>query len=245
MRALLDEGKLRSKLGTAGAARGVTYVLRAQCARLRERIGFTEEEAARRVGVSIARFRALLKGVNWRGAQGIPLDTVNAVKKRLESSEGYTFREAAARLGVTVQWIHERKIDGTMRVSRAKWDRRRIYITEPMFQRLKHAKRHPVKREHLGADWLLLSKAAAEAGVSTATILHWVDAGELDRRKSLQGWRYHRRTVRARARRYWKTVRFHRAVWPEWLRVDRESPSGQSQFVRGRDARGQPFQGEP
>lgn len=219
LRAFITRGRLRSKFGTNGAARGITYVLRQQCARLRETIGFTEEEAARRVGVSLARFRRLLKGVDWRGAKGIPLDTVNAVKKRLESREGYTFAEAAAKLGVSVQWIHERKIDGTIRVSRAKWDGRRVYITGPMLERLKHAKRHPVKRERLGPDWLLLSKAANEAGVSTTMIILWADRGELDRRRSLQGWRYHRRAVRTRARRYWKNeVRFKRATPPAWLK---------------------------
>jgi transcriptional regulator with XRE-family HTH domain len=223
LRAFITGEKLRSRVGKAGAMRGILYVLRQQCARLRERIGFTEEQAARRVGVSIARFRILLKGVDWRGAEGIPLDTVNAVKKRLESREGYTLEEAAAKLGVTREWVHQRKLDGTIRVSRAKWDRRRVYITEPMFQRLRRAKRHPVKRERFGADWLLLSKAAHEAGVSTSTILHWVDAAELGRHRSLQGWRYHRKALRARARRYWKSVRFHRAVPPDWLRT--QSPS--------------------
>lgn len=218
LRAFIASGRLRSKTGTAGAARGITYVLRQQCARLRETIGFTEAEAARRAGVSIERFRVLLKGVNWRGAKGIPLVTVQAVVKRLESREGYTLEEAAAKLRATVDWIRERVLDGTIRVSRAKWDRRRLYITEPMFQRLQDAKRHPVKRERFGADWLHLSKAAHEAGVSTGTLLRWAADGELKRRHSRTGWRYHRKAVRVRARRYWKTVRFHRAVPPAWLR---------------------------
>lgn len=226
LRAFIAKGRLRSKLGTAGAARGVTYVLRQQCARLREQIGFTEEQAAGRVGVSIARFRILLKGVNWRGARGIPLDTVNAVKNRLKSSEGYTLKQAAAKLGVSLAWIHERKLDGTIRLSRAKWDRRRLYITESMFQRLKHAKRHPVKRERFGVHWLRLSQAASEAGVSTATIIKWANERELDRCPSKAGMRYHRSAVRARARRYWKTVRFLRATPPGWMQHERAGEAG-------------------
>jgi hypothetical protein len=218
LRTFIAGGQLRSKVGTDGAMRGITYVARNQCAQLRARIGFTEAETAKRAGVSIARVRTLLKGVDWRGAEGIPLETVQAVIKRLESREGYTIEEAAARLRTSVQWIHERKLDGTIRLSRAKWDRRRLHITKPMFRRLKEALRKPVRHERFGPDWLLLSKAANEAGVAAATILPWTEDGELDRRRSLQGWRYQRKAVRARARRYWKSVRFHRAVPPDWLR---------------------------
>ncbi len=217
LRAFIAQGKLLSKVGTNGPMRGITYVAKHQCALLREQIGFTEAQAARRVGVSIAKFRTLLRGVDWRGAKGIPLVTVQAVIKRLESSEGYTFEEAAAKLRTTVEWIQERKRDGTIRVSRTKWDRRRTYITEPMFQRLKEAKRRPAKRECFSAQWLRLSKAAHEAGVSPGTVIRWANDGELDRRASRDGWRYHRSSVRARARRYWKTVRFQRAIPPDWL----------------------------
>jgi excisionase family DNA binding protein len=219
LRAFVAEGKLRSMVGVNGPMRGITYVSRHQVRQLREKIGFTEEQAARRVGVRVSRFRTLLEGVHWRGTGAIPLDTVNAVIKRRYSQDGgCTLEAAAAKLGTSLQWIHERKLDGTIRLMRAKWDRRRLYITEPMLERLRQAKRKPIKRERFGARWLLLSKAANEACVSNATIVRWAEGGELERRRSIQGWRYHRKAVRARARQYWKDeVRFRRAIAPDWF----------------------------
>lgn len=215
----ITSGKLKSKVGTFGAMRGITYVPRVQCMRLRETIGFTESEAARRVGISVPRFRRLLNGANWRGAVGIPLDTIRAVQRRVHSQDGgCDIEEAARRLGVTVDWIHERKLDGTIRISRAKFDRRRIYITMPMMKRLKEAKRKPPPPvEQLDPDMLYLTQAADEAGVSTGTILQWADAGEVRRVSSHLGFRYPRKSIRARARTYWPNVRFKRATPPAWL----------------------------
>lgn len=220
LRSFVADKKLKSKIGTDGAARGVVYVSRHQCGQLREKIGFTEEQAARRVGVTVPRLRLLLDGVAWRKAAGIPLVTVQAAIKRLESREGYTIEEAATKVGMTVQWVLERKRDGTIRVNQAKWDRRRVYITEPMLQRLQEAKEKPVERERFNADWLRLSEAAHEAGVSATTLIHWAEEAELERRQSKVGWRYHREAVRARARTYWKSVRFHRVNPPDWLREE-------------------------
>lgn len=219
LRAFIKDGSLLSHVGTAGAMRGITYVSRHQCARLREKLGFTEEEAARRAKLTLARFRVLLKGVEWlRVGDGIPLQTLQAVIKRAESREGRTFEEAAAELGVTVDWIHERKDDGTIRVSRAKWDRRRYYITDPMFQRLMSAKKKPASLEQLGEDWLYSTDAEIEAGVSIGTIAKWARNGELERKPTRLGFRYHRAAIRARARRYWaEEVRFHRATPPVWM----------------------------
>lgn len=218
LRRFIAEEKVRSKIGTDGTMRGVQYVSKHQCGQLRQSIGFTEKEAARRVGVSIERMRVLLKGCQWRDARGIPLATVRAMQQRYESAEGYTIQEAAARLRVTPDWIHRRKLDGTIRILRTRWDRRRQYISEPQFRRLVEFKRHPVKRERFGRNWLFLSQAAEEAGVSNATVVRWAAAGDVHRRNSIMGWRYHRRSVRARARRYWASeVRFLRATPPAWL----------------------------
>ena len=222
IRAFIADGKLRSKIAVGGPMRGHTYVLQIQLSRLREKIGFTEAAAARRLKLSITRLRKLLKGVNWRGAARIPLDTVNAVAKRKYSQDtGLTIDEAAKKLGVTFEWVHERVIDGTIRILRGKWDRRRTYITQPMFERLKAAKAAPKKAADLGPDWLFLSEAAREIGVSTSMVVRWNDDGELAHRESPAGKRYHRRTCRTRARRYWKTQRLHRAMPPAWLREER------------------------
>jgi excisionase family DNA binding protein len=220
LRRLIAGKKLKSKTGTFGAACGIVYVARHQCAQIRERMGFTEKQAARRLGVTIPRLRHLLNGVDWRKANGIPLVTVQAIAKRLDSRQGYTIEEAAAAVGMPVQWVLARKVDGTIKVTRARWDNRRVYISEPMLQRLKDAKRRPVRQERFNADWLRLSDAAMEAGVSAATVGRWADDRQLPRRRSRTGWRYHRGAVRARARRYWRSVRFHRAIPPAWLRTE-------------------------
>lgn len=218
LRGLIKRKQMKSRVGTSGAARGIVYVLKQQCAQLREKRGFTEREAARRIGVSVARLRTLLRGVDWRKADGIPLVTVQAVIKRLESREGYTIEEAAKAIRKSRQWVLDRIQDGTIRVTRAKWDRRRVYISAPMLRRLEEAKSKPVHKEKFGTSWLLLSEAAKEAGVTVATMIRWAEKGEVTRQPSLQGWRYPRKSVRAQARRYWRTVRFRRATPPAWLR---------------------------
>jgi len=236
LRGFIADNQLISKVGTDGAMRGVVYVSRHQCAQLREKLGFTEEQAARRAGVTVQRLRLLLDGVNWRGAEGIPLPTLQAVIKRLESREGHTLEEAAEILGTTLQWVKARKDDGTIKVSQAKWDRRRVYITEPMLKRLQQAMHDPAPREQLSSEWLRLSDAAQEAGVSTTTLMNWATSGDLKRRESSNGFRYHREAVRARARTYWLTVRFHRATPPEWLGV--ESPRSRGRRVDASEAIG-------
>ena len=69
--------------------------------------------------------------------------TVQAVRKRLESRQGYTIEEAAAALGRTEGWVKEQIEKGATLVSRAKWDRRRLYITEPKLQRLREVSEQP------------------------------------------------------------------------------------------------------
>ncbi len=222
LKRFIAAGQLNSKIGTNGAQRGIQYVSRHQCGQLREKIGFTEEQAAARVGVTVERLRILLAGVNWRSADKIPLATVQAAIKRLQSREGYTLEEAAEKLGMPLQWVIERKNDGTIRVSQARWDRRRIYITEPMMQRLIKAKKEP-RKASLGDEWLFLSEASAEAGVCSTTLIKWAEEGLVPRRKHNERWRYHREAIRAQARKYWKTIRFHRATPPAWMQAESES----------------------
>jgi hypothetical protein len=220
--------KLKTKIGTAGAQRGILYVGKDQCSWLRQSIGFSEQEAARRVGVSVARLRELLDGVNWRKSGAIPLVTVQAVIKRRQSQPGHTFEQAAKILGKPVSWIEARQADGTIRVLRTKWDPSRIYLSEPMMTRLRKFAEPRQGGEKLSAEWLRLSDAAVEAGVTTSTIIKWAETGALDRRQSNNGWRYHRDNVRAQARLYWQTVRFHRATPPDWLQAERRIRVGDS-----------------
>ncbi|GLR66903.1 hypothetical protein GCM10010909_15830 [Acidocella aquatica] len=220
--------KLKTRIGTAGAQRGILYVAKDQCSRLRQSIGFSEQEAARRIGVTVARLRELLNGVNWRKSSAIPLVTVQAVIKRRQSQPGYTFEQAAEILGKPVSWIEARQADGTIRVLQTKWDRSRIYLSEPMMTRLRQFAGPNDDAQLLSADWLRLSDAAFEAGVTTSTIIKWAETGALDRRQSKIGWRYHRDHVRAQARLYWKAIRLHRATPPEWLQAERQIRAGNS-----------------
>lgn len=220
LRRFIESGQLKSQIGTVGATLGIECVPRQQCAQLRETVGFTEEQAARRLRITVERFRHLVEGVDWRKAEKIPLVTVQAVQKRLESRHGYTIDEAAEVLGRAVGWVKEQIEKGATRVSRAKWDRRRLYITEPMLQRLREVSEQPVEVEKLGAEWLSLSEAAFEAAVSLATLNAWGVKGELAYREHRGVRHYHREAVRAKARKYWETPRLHRAVPPEWLREE-------------------------
>ena len=220
LRCFMEQGALKSKIGTNGPMKGIVYVMRHQCGQLRERIGFTEEQAARRLGITVKRFRRLVEGVDWRQAEKVPLVTVHAVRKRLESCHGYTIEEAAEVLGQTTGWVREQITKGTTRVSRAKWDRRRVYLTEPMLKRLRKALQRPVDSEKLGAQWLRLSEAATEAAVSLATINAWGVRGELAYKEQKGVRRYHREAVRARARRYWENPRRHRQPPPDWLKEE-------------------------
>lgn len=228
LRQHIDAGAVNCKHGTEGSMRGKDYVPRQQCAQLREQLGFSEAEAARRVGVSVERLRALLDGLSWRRAEGIPLATVQAAIKRRESQEGHTLEEAAVLLGVPLAWVKARKRDGTVKVAQARWDRRRQYLTSAMVQRLRDELLQPAPtRERLPAgDWLSLGAAAREAGVSTTTVQHWVSAGELAHRGEKGQRRYHREAVRARARCHWKVSRLHRAKRPDWLQREREDIEG-------------------
>lgn len=221
LRRFIKSGALKSKVETAGPMRGIVYVSKHQCGRLRERLGFTEQEAARRVGVTVPRLRRLLQDLDWRQANRITLETVQAVVKRLKSRPGYTVAQAAKVLGVSVAWVRARAQDGTIRVSRAKWDQRRLYISEPMLQRLRAAKEDPDSRQRLGPDWLSVGQAALEAGVSIGTIRRWVALFKLARRHHRGCWRYHRDAVRACARTYWATTRYHRPTPPSWLQRER------------------------
>jgi hypothetical protein len=145
---------------------------------------------------------------------------VQAVIKWRQSQPGYTFEQAAEMLGKPVSWIEARQGDGTIRVLRTKWAPSRIYLSEPMMTRLRKFVEPQQGPEKLSAEWLRLSDAAFEAGVTTSTIIKWAENGALDRRQSNNGWRYHRGHLRAQARLYWQTIRFQRATPPDWLQAE-------------------------
>lgn len=210
--------RLHSKTADKGAMRDVVYVLKQQMRELRDEIGFSAREAAMRVGVSIARLRVLLRGLEWRSADRIPADVVNAAIKREESREGVPLAEAARILGKPVSWIRQEIQAGTIRPLRTRWDKKRLYVSMPMFRRLCEAAMRPRPRQRWTSEWLLLSDAATLAGVSPTQVIRWsVDGAVVRRRHPDTYWRYHGRSLQSRARQYWATCRFKRATPPAWF----------------------------
>lgn len=218
LRGHIATGRLRHRVGTDGPQRGVEFVLRQQCRELRDELGFSQAEAARRAGVSVARLQTLLKGLEWRPAPRISRAAVEAVIKRTQSHCGITIRQAAHALHTSVAWVKAEIIGGTVRPLRTKWDKQRLYISAPMFRRLERARRQPKPRQRWTKEWLLVGPATQLAGVSLATLGRWADRGEIKARPSAIGRRYHRRSIMTRARRYWiSEVRYKRATPPAWL----------------------------
>ena len=140
--------------------------------------------------------------MNWRGTGAIPLVTVQAVIKRLQSRPGHTIEEAAKALGKDVAWMEDRITDGTVRLLRQEMGTEQLYLSEPMMRRLRDAEANPRSTSMLPTDHLRLGEAAFEAGVTPSTIMKWADCGDLERLHTPTGWQYPRDAVRARARLY-------------------------------------------
>lgn len=221
VRRMAADGTVASRVGTDGAQRGVELVDRTDCTAARERAGFTLEEAARRAGIPAARMTEMMDGLDWRGTGAIPLATVRAVIKRVQARPGRTVAEAAAELGRDEAWVRARIEDGTVRPGRRVWQGGKPYLSDPMMERLRAA---PDARAAAPAG-MRLSGAAADAGVSAATLIGWAEEGGVARTYAPSGWRYDRDAVRARARLYWREPRSHRATAPGWLR-DEDAAEG-------------------
>lgn len=236
LKAYIADGTLLSKVGTAGAMRGITYVPKHQCGQLRAKLGFTQAEAAKRLGVSVEHLREMLdESVSWRAGagEGIPLAAIQTLKSRMESRCGRTIDEAAMALRVPSQWVKDRVEDGTIKLAAVKWNPVRLYISEPMFDRLIKAKVFGVRKQReLDPDeWLLLSAAAQCAGVSSTMICIWVEQGSIERRPEGRYYRYSAAQVRERAREYWKKPRLRRAVPPQWLQDEARAMQEQAALV--------------
>lgn len=214
----IERDEIESQIGMEGETLGRLYLARQQCVSLRDRIGYTEVHAAARLKITIDELRALLDGVHWRSSGRIPMSTLQAVQKRMQSCHGHTVEEAAALLGVTVDWVQARVQDGTATLKRNSWGGR-PYFAEPMLQALKAAVGVEPKRA-LGEEWLSLSPAAALAGVSTGTVMKWGEGALVRREASDRGWRYHVEDLRQQARIHWSQTRYKRDKRPQWLIVE-------------------------
>lgn len=216
----IELDQIESKIGMAGAQRGTLYLCRQGCALLRDQMGFTEEQAAQRCSCSVETLRTVLRAMDWRFGTKITLTTLNAVTKRLKSgAPGMSLEEAAEGLGVGLDWVRARIADGTITVARAKFGDT-LYITPPMLERLRVAMARPATPERLSEEWVRLSRAAAIAGVSIATVIRWAEEGKVQRQESSTGWRYYEPDMRAQARSYWPTARFKRRKLPDWLKAE-------------------------
>lgn len=216
----IELDQIESKVGMEGAQRGILYLCRQGCALLRDEMGFTEEQAAQRCGCSVETLRTVLRAMDWRFGTKITLTTLNAVTKRLKSgAPGMSLAEAAADLGVDLDWVQKRIADGTVTVARAKFGDA-LYVTPPMLERLRIAATRPAAPERLSEEWLRLSRAAAIAGVSIATVIRWAEEGKVRRQESKTGWRYFEPDMRTQARIYWPTARFKRRRLPDWLAAE-------------------------
>src|SRR3546814_19283586 len=100
--------------------------MRLQVAELRHDIGYTDAQAAAKVGVTVANLRTLLEGVHWRQDGLIPLVTVQAVIKRLHSQQGYTIPAAAPKTPRPQAWVRERIKHGHIPLPRARWAQRQL-----------------------------------------------------------------------------------------------------------------------
>lgn len=215
---LIASKRFKSKHGTEGAMRGIQYVLKQQCADLRADDGYTVEQGADRLGVTVEQLTLLLAGLDWRKARRIPVATLAAARKRLESRHGVTLDEAAVSVGKPLAWVEEQIRRGTVRVLRVKWQPDRLYLSDAMLERLRRAARAGVVHDALSREhWLLVDEASILAGVSLVTVGAWGRKGWVVTQASSSGMRYQRESVKACARRYWPQARFRRAPWPEWL----------------------------
>jgi excisionase family DNA binding protein len=224
LQAAIVEHRLPTSLITNGPARGQRFLSRYAVAQLRARLGYTHAEAAARLRVTPARLRVLLRGLEWRPAPRIPALVIKNVEARLKSQSGASLAECARVIGRSLSWVEAQIRAGHVRVSRVRWSDRR-YLTFPMFRRLCDLalERPATAAPRPSAEWLRLSQAAKLAGVSQAQVCLWAKAGEVrvnakagDTHAQVRG--YHRRSVMARARRYWQACRFRRAIPPAWLR---------------------------
>ena len=121
------------------------------------------QEAAQRLGLTVAHFRHLLDGVDWRKAAKIPLITVDAVRKRMESRNGYSIEDAASRVGKTPQWVQERIEDGTIsgeiRTLKFKTQARFVPVEDKASEQSPDFRIFAPHRVELGAGWKKVSDA--------------------------------------------------------------------------------------
>ncbi len=220
LRAWIADETLVHKVGDAGPMRGITYLLKHQCARLRETIGYSPKEAARRLGLAPAQARVLLDQLDWRGGEAVPLYVIQAAQKRMASNNGMTIAEAAGDVGQPEEWVEAQIAAGRIRVLTVPWRPDRRYLSDIMVRRLHQLARAGGANEvSIPPNWIRVSAAAVLAGVSSTIMSRWGRDGEVRCAPAPSGVRYDPESVRDRACRYWDTARWKRRAPPAWLRL--------------------------
>lgn len=218
--AMIADKRLTSRIEPAGPGRGTTQVPWRQVAQLREDIGFTEEQAAAKVGVSVPELRDLLDGVQWRLQSAcIPLVTVQALVKRRQSNHGHTVEDAAAILDRSVTWVEQRLAEGVARLHKTRWSSR-AYLTDLGLEALREAAVAGSAEWTPPSDWMICSQAAGLAAVSKTTLANWADQGLVTTAGTSRGPVYEPESVKTQARAYWATARFVRDLRPDWLKAE-------------------------
>jgi hypothetical protein len=218
---MIELDMAQSKLGMAGATRGIVYLLRADCQRIRETRHLSHEQAAEMVGIDLPHLREYLKRIRSDVADGsgaIPFSTVQQIIRRRQDSQRIvlTVEQAAAQLGVGNADVLDMIDQGVISPGRSFWDSQ-LEISAPMFKRLREELSKPTRTNRPEGDSVRLTAAAYLAGVSPTTVLRWADAGEVSNDLRPSGKFYAVESLKARARHYWRTTRLKRAARPAWL----------------------------
>lgn len=84
LRAMVASGELRHRRGDAGHGWGAVRVSRRQCWQLRDKLGYTVQEAAERLNVSVSLIEEHLSQAGWRrSGELLPYETVRLLSRRL------------------------------------------------------------------------------------------------------------------------------------------------------------------
>ena len=222
LRRHVASGEIEFRIGTAGPQAGLEMVHKRQCATLRERLGYTVSQAARRAGISTAKAITILNSTGWTPGGSVDPKVLAARTTGRANLANYSYAQAAKALRRPVSWIKVQIRTGVVRPIRDINDRRRICLTESMVRRLAAA-RKPRRRvaPQLNSEWVPSGTACEIAGVSQGTLSKWCEEGGIAVRASAQQRRFHIRSVKRRARRYWRGQVRGRAQPPGWLLDER------------------------
>jgi hypothetical protein len=217
LRGFVRDGTLNSWIGEAGAMRGIRYLDRGQVGRLREKVGFTDGQAAARLDVPVATLRLMAKGMARRKDGRLSAAHVRDLLAMKNADRGLTIEEAARKLRRSPEWVDRRVAEGAVRLCRPRWDGDPPTLSKVMVERLSALRGNLDKPEEPPKGWLRVGSAAQVAGVTQTTINRWGEDGLVERRHVKSSWYYKPSSVRAQARSYWKTTRRFVDLKPAWI----------------------------